>query len=803
MSFALESDTLKQNLVDKALVIVAGNYVLLLTILQARHFFDDKYDTPIISQILMVYGLICIATPWLPRLRDMFSYKALTLQFLFLIGFSFALINNHLGGLALANAVAAVITAALFFGVRFTVLNTLVFLAIFTAFGVARTAGVIEPIPSDQAVFLVDHPFRWVISGIFMAVFSALLVYLLWNFLRHTEGYRRELDILTAAMNEAPDAFVVWDQDDRLVACNDRYLNLEPSLKPYKTKGVTFEKLLREGIRQGIYVNAIGREEEWVANRLAKHHAGNVSEVFQFADGRWIQARETRTTQGYLAGFRSDVTEFQDAQELLRQIMDSASEALVTFDESGVLLEVNRATCKMFNVPLAEVKGRPIIDLFPQNSRTEIAKTWVDQVKNGDPLAPIGLKYVQQDGSVFRGQLVIKELSVPRVKTFIAFITDTSAELEYESQLEGLVASLEQLSTGIAIFDAKDRLAFINAGFTTYFCGRDLELERGLPVGDFFDVLMEQRRADESVPVQITKKGLMSFYASPDSTRELRLDADAHVLMAGQKLENGSSVLLLADVSDYRQQRAQLEHAARLASLGEMSAGIAHEINQPLHAVKLMVSNLSIMLRRKPEQIVEYLPEKLDNIVEQINRATGITDQMRMSSREAKESGETTNVVSALQSVKTLLEPQYRLANIELEINAPENLPAVSIHSLRLEQVLTNVLGNAVDAFSEADNPNRWVQVRCGFNRHVIIEIEDSAGGIDMNIIDKVFDPFFTTKETGVGTGLGLSVSYNIISDVRGSFSVTNTKNGACFRIELPCAPSSEKVVSLEDRRQQ
>lgn len=803
MSFALESDTLKQNLVDKALVIVAGNYVLLLTILQARHFFDDKYDTPIISQILMVYGLICIATPWLPRLRDMFSYKALTLQFLFLIGFSFALINNHLGGLALANAVAAVITAALFFGVRFTVLNTLVFLAIFTAFGVARTAGVIEPIPSDQAVFLVDHPFRWVISGIFMAVFSALLVYLLWNFLRHTEGYRRELDILTAAMNEAPDAFVVWDQDDRLVACNDRYLNLEPSLKPYKTKGVTFEKLLREGIRQGIYVNAIGREEEWVANRLAKHHAGNVSEVFQFADGRWIQARETRTTQGYLAGFRSDVTEFQDAQELLRQIMDSASEALVTFDESGVLLEVNRATCKMFNVPLAEVKGRPIIDLFPQNSRTEIAKTWVDQVKNGDPLAPIGLKYVQQDGSVFRGQLVIKELSVPRVKTFIAFITDTSAELEYESQLEGLVASLEQLSTGIAIFDAKDRLAFINAGFTTYFCGRDLELERGLPVGDFFDVLMEQRRADESVPVQITKKGLMSFYASPDSTRELRLDADAHVLMAGQKLENGSSVLLLADVSDYRQQRAQLEHAARLASLGEMSAGIAHEINQPLHAVKLMVSNLSIMLRRKPEQIVEYLPEKLDNIVEQINRATGITDQMRMSSREARESGETTNVVSALQSVKTLLEPQYRLANIELEINAPENLPAVSIHSLRLEQVLTNVLGNAVDAFSEADNPNRWVQVRCGFNRHVIIEIEDSAGGIDMNIIDKVFDPFFTTKETGVGTGLGLSVSYNIISDVRGSFSVTNTKNGACFRIELPCTPSSEKVVSLEDRRQQ
>ncbi len=803
MSFALESDALRRDLANKAVVLVAGSYVLLLTILQARHFFDDTYDTPVLSQILIVYGLFCVATPWLPRLRDMFTYKVLTVQFLWLIGFGFGLWNNQLAGLTLLNVVPAAITATLFFGFRFAVLNTLISMTIFAGFGLASTGGLLEPIPGDQAVFLVNHPFRWVIWGTYLSLFCVLTSYFLSVFAMYTEQYRRELDVLSAAMNEAPDAFVVWDHDDRLVACNDRYVNLEPSLKPLKTKGVTFEELLREGIRQGIYVDAVGRQEEWVANRLAKHHAGNASELFKFTDGRWIHARETRTTHGYLAGFRTDVTEFQDAQELLRQIMDSASEALVTFNESGVLLEVNRATCAMFNVPLEEVKGRPIIELFPQNSHREIAKIWVDHVKNGDPLAPIDLQFAQKDGSDFRGQLVIKELSVPRVKTFIAFITDTSAQYEYESQLEGLVASLEQLSTGIAIFDAKDRLAFLNSGFTTYFCGRDLELERGLLIGDFFDALLEQRAVDESVSVQITKQGLMNFYANPDSTRELRLGEDAHVLMAGQKLENGSSVLLLADVSDYRQQRVQLEHAARLASLGEMSAGIAHEINQPLHAVKLMVSNLSIMLRRKPEQIVEYLPEKLDSIVEQIDRATGITDQMRMSSREAREAGETTNVLSALQSVKTLLEPQYRLANIELEINAPDNLPAVSIHSLRLEQVLTNVLGNALDAFSDADNPNRWVQVRCGFNQHVIIEIEDSAGGIDMNIIDNVFDPFFTTKATGVGTGLGLSVSYNIISDVRGSFSVTNTKNGACFRIELPCTSSSEKVVSLEGRRKQ
>ena len=801
MSFALETDALKRELVDRALVLVAGSYVLLLTILQARHFFDGTYDTPIFSQILIVYGLFCAATPWLPRLRDMFTYKVLTVQFLWLIGFGFGLWNNQLAGLTLLNVVPAAITATLFIGFRFAVLSTLISMAIFAGFGLAATGGLFEPIPDDQAVFLVSHPFRWLIWGTYLSLFCGLTSYLLSVFTMHTEQYRRELDILTAGMNEAPDAFVLWDQDDRLVACNDRYLNLESSLKPYKTKGVTFEKLLREGIRHGIYVNAIGREEEWVANRLAKHHAGNVSEVFQFADGRWIHARETRTTQGYLAGFRTDVTEFQDTQEMLRQIMDSASEALVTFDETGVLLEVNRATCSMFDISLDEIRGRRIVDLFPEDAGKEIAKTWVTHLKNGDPLAPINLHFTQADGSIFRGELVIKELSVPRVKTFIAFITDTSAEYEYESQLEGLVASLEQLSAGIAIFDAKDRLAFLNAGFTTYFTGRDLELERGLPISDFFDALLEHRKADQSASVQITKQGLMNFYANPDSARELRLSADTHALMAGQKLENGSSVLLLADVSDYRQQRAQLEHSARLASLGEMSAGIAHEINQPLHAVKLMVANLSIMLRRKPQKIVDYLPEKLENIVEQINRATGITDQMRMSSREAREAGETTNVLSALQSVTTLLEPQYRLANIKLELDAPENLPAVPIHSLRLEQVLTNVLGNAIDAISEADEANRWVQVRCSFNRNVIIEIEDSAGGIDMNIIDKVFDPFFTTKETGVGTGLGLSVSYNIISDVRGSFSVTNTRHGACFRIELPCSPSSEKVVSLENRR--
>ncbi|MFZ9015286.1 MAG: PAS domain-containing sensor histidine kinase, partial [Alphaproteobacteria bacterium] len=728
MAFALEADAFKRQLVDRALVLVAASYVLLLTILQARHFFDDTYETPIISQILIVYGLFCVATPWLPRLRDMFTYKVLTVQFLWLIGFGFGLWNNQLAGLTLLNVVPAAITATLFFGFRFAVLNTLISIIIFAGFGLASAGGALEPIPSDQAAFLVSHPFRWIIWGTYLSLFCLLTSYLLSVFTRYTEQYRRELDILTAAMNEAPDAFVVWDHDDRLVACNDRYVNLEAALKPLKKKGVTFEELLREGVRLGIYADAVGREEEWVAHRLAKHREGTASEILQFADGRWIHARETRTTRGYLAGFRTDITEFQDAQELLRQIMDSASEALVTFNETGVLLEVNRATCAMFNVPLEEVRGRLITDLFPKDARNEIAKTWVTHLNKGNPLAPIDLHFTQKDSSIFRGQLVIKELSAPRVKTFIAFINDTSAEYEYESQLEGLVASLEQLSTGIAIFDAKDRLAFLNSGFTTYFCGRDLELDRGLPVADFFDVLLEHRKVDKSASAQITKQGLMNFYSKPDATRELRLGIDTHVLMAGQKLENGSSVLLLADVSDYRQQRAQLEHAARLASLGEMSAGIAHEINQPLHAVTLMVSNLSIMLRRKPEQIVEYLPEKLDNIVEQINRATGITDQMRMSSREAREAGETTNVISALQSVKTLLEPQYRLANIKLEINAPENLPAVPIHTLRLEQVLINVLGNAFDAFSASDSANCWVQVRCSFNRNVIIEIEDSAG---------------------------------------------------------------------------
>lgn len=802
MSFALEAEGFKRQLVDRALVLVAGSYVLLLAILQARHFFDDTYETPVFSQILIVYGLFCCSTPWLPSLRDMFGYKVLTVQFLWLIGFAFGLWNNQLGGLTLLNVVPAAITATLFFGFRFAVLNTLTLMIIFVGLGLAKTSGLLPPIPADQAFFLVNHPFRWLIWGTYLGLFCLLTSYLLSAFVRHTEQYRRELDVLTAAMNEAPDAFVVWDRDDRLVACNDRYANLEPALQSFKKKGVTFEALLREGIRQGIYRDAMGKEEEWVANRLAKHRAGHASEIFQFNDGRWIHAREARTTHGYLAGFRTDVTEFQDSQERLRQIMDSASEALVTFDETGVLLEVNRATCRMFNVPLDEIQGRPIVQLFPEDARTEIAKTWVDHVKNGDPLAPIDLRYTQKDGSVFRGQLVIKELSTPRVKTFIAFITDTSTEHEYESQLEGLVASLEQLSTGIAIFDAKDRLAFLNVGFTRYFCGREIELEKGLPVSAFFDAILANRKIGEFYSDRITKESLLKFYADPEASRELRLGGDSHVLMAGQKLDNGSSVLLLADVSDYRHQRAQLEHAARLASLGEMSAGIAHEINQPLHAVKLMASNLSIMLRRKPEKIIDYLPDKLESIVEQIDRATGITDQMRMSSREARESGDTTDVLSALTSVNTLLAPRYRLANIQLEINAPENLPAVPIHSLRLEQVLTNVLSNAVDAFSGADKGDRWVQVRCAVNRHVIIEIEDSAGGIEMEIMNKVFDPFFTTKETGVGTGLGLSVSYNIITDARGSFSVSNTKNGACFRIELPCSHVSNNVVPFESRHQ-
>lgn len=241
---------------------------------------------------------------------------------------------------------------------------------------------------------------------------------------------------------------------------------------------------------------------------------------------------------------------------------------------------------------------------------------------------------------------------------------------------------------------------------------------------------------------------------------------------------------LIKTNDELKHTQAQLVHSAKLASLGEMAAGIAHEINQPLHIISMSAELGQTFLQREEKDGVH---EKFDKILQQVQRANIIINHLRTFGRDSRnlEHG-LHNINRIIRNSFTLFRQQFRLLGIDVHEELGEDLPEVSCNEIQLEQVFSNLLVNAKDALQDAEQKSIVVRSRNRDGR-VIIEVEDSGCGIAEPDKNRIFDPFFTTKEIGRGTGLGLSISYGIINDHGGEFDVESRKgHGSVFRITLP-----------------
>ena len=233
-------------------------------------------------------------------------------------------------------------------------------------------------------------------------------------------------------------------------------------------------------------------------------------------------------------------------------------------------------------------------------------------------------------------------------------------------------------------------------------------------------------------------------------------------------------------------EQEKLEHASKLALLGEMTASIVHEINQPLSAVKLVAQGLQRRSSADAERTLEQLPAKLDKIVRQIDRVTEICALIRKSSRVDGESNLSASVKTVIHDSFELIGPQLKAAKIEFSAIIEDELPTAAIHPGKLEQVMLNLTTNARDALLASSQPSLWIKVEAYYDGSIVIKFEDSAGGIPPQALVKIFDSFFTTKPAGEGTGIGLSLSKNFIETAGGAIEVCNTSNGALFTIRIP-----------------
>jgi signal transduction histidine kinase len=292
-----------------------------------------------------------------------------------------------------------------------------------------------------------------------------------------------------------------------------------------------------------------------------------------------------------------------------------------------------------------------------------------------------------------------------------------------------------------------------------------------------------------STPVVVISASSSSSAAAVDADLYLRKPLDADTLV--------DAIEDVINTKARRLEPARVAQTERLAALGTLVAGLAHEVNNPLTYVLLQLSQAIRMLpavmtednRKYVEQIVLLLRGSLDGA----ERIRGITTSIRAFSRSE-------DCASSPVDVRVPLDAALKLVMNELRHRAKltttfTDPPFVMANEGRLGQVFLNLLANAVQSIPDGDAPNHEIAVTAGANEagDLVVEIADTGHGIPAHLLDRVFEPFFSTKPVGQGTGLGLSISHHIIAGLGGEISVmSEVGRGTRFRIVLPALGSGD-----------
>ena len=248
---------------------------------------------------------------------------------------------------------------------------------------------------------------------------------------------------------------------------------------------------------------------------------------------------------------------------------------------------------------------------------------------------------------------------------------------------------------------------------------------------------------------------------------------------------------------ELREKQEQLVQAGKLATLGELTTGVAHELNNPLNNIGLFIGNALDQMHLESYDDAAVQAE-LENAMEQVRKATAIISHLRTFGRPAPVLLEEVDVDEVIERSLSLMQEQLRLRAIDVELDLCAEELIVYGNAIQLEQVFINLLTNARDALAES----RGKTIRIGTSRDgdwIRIRFADTGSGIPPEVEQRIFDPFFTTKEVGTGTGLGLSITYSIVKEHGGRIAVEpGSRRGASFLIELPFmteAPPKEPLL--------
>ncbi|MFK7893545.1 MAG: ATP-binding protein [Granulosicoccus sp.] len=267
-----------------------------------------------------------------------------------------------------------------------------------------------------------------------------------------------------------------------------------------------------------------------------------------------------------------------------------------------------------------------------------------------------------------------------------------------------------------------------------------------------------------------------------NSLRAAAMDAQT-MRVLNRKLQSEISDRRKAE-EELRETQAELIQASKLAALGQMSAAIAHEVNQPLSAIRTYSASATVLLDRQRHAEVRTNLDKIKSLTE---RLATLTTDLKTFARKSDQVREPVVLQDCIDVVHGMMKEDMRERQIQLKISVPDSPVVVMGTAIRIEQVLSNLIRNAMDATDEVHDAGIVKLTLTIDEDDAIIRIEDNGTGLDTSAMERLFEPFFTTKPLGEGVGLGLAISYGIIEELGGNLRVRNLDDGgAMFSVRLP-----------------
>ena len=531
------------------------------------------------------------------------------------------------------------------------------------------------------------------------------------------------------------------------------------------------------------------------------HKDGSVHYIY--AEGRTIFGKSGKPSKAF--GTVQDITDrrladeaLRKSEELFRSLVYNSSSLMTLTDANGTITFVGPQCSSVIGHPSSKLIGQKMPDIiFPEDAR-KVKQAWENVIINGQNMYDFEYRIFDKDGTIrwlsHTAMMIKIDENVLGIQSIVRNITrhkiaDQALKVSEEkyrtmlnaspdgifiTNLKGLITEVSEI--GLELFGSDN----INDLTGKHFL-RFVPHDEKKTVKEIIEKTMNEGLA-QNVEIKIRKK-----------TQALFLSETSATLIQGPDGSPYSFMVTLRDISQRKKMEKKQIHADRMASLGEMASGIAHEINQPLNTISLVLDNIIFESNKEQNLDISYLKRKSDKIFENITRIRNIIDHVRAFSRSQDDYLLTGfDINSSIENAISMISEQFKHLAINMKLKLETGLPHIIGNTFKFEQVILNLLSNAKDALLEKtiNRPGSY-EMTIEINSYqatqsVVVEITDNGAGITDEDIEHIMLPFYTTKDSGKGTGLGLSISYQIIKEMNGYIEISsNPLFGTTFKIIL------------------